>query len=89
MASPVTLAVIGADARGTGYSRFANEHPDRLRIIAVAEPDNLATDFPNGTPAASKPVKTRIGSFSPVLVAPSFAVISGWIFRPKNVTPAW
>ena len=41
MASPVTLAIIGAGARGTGYAQFAGEYPDRLRIVAVADPDDF------------------------------------------------
>jgi predicted dehydrogenase len=36
--SPVTLAVIGAGNRGRGYASWALEHPDRCRIVAVADP---------------------------------------------------
>ncbi|NQU09831.1 Gfo/Idh/MocA family oxidoreductase [bacterium] len=35
---PVTILVIGAGGRGAGYARFALEHPDRLRVVGVAEP---------------------------------------------------
>lgn len=35
---PVTLAIIGAGGRGSGYARFAAEHPERARVVAVAEP---------------------------------------------------
>ena len=36
--SPVTAVVAGAGGRGMGYALFAQEHPDRLRIVGVAEP---------------------------------------------------
>jgi predicted dehydrogenase len=35
---PVSLLVIGAGQRGSGYARWAIEHPDRARITGVAEP---------------------------------------------------
>jgi len=41
MSNPVTLAVIGAGSRGHGYARFAEMHPDRLKVVAVADPDDF------------------------------------------------
>src|SRR3981081_277835 len=38
MAGPVTLAVLGAGARGTTFSGFAEQFPDRARVVAVADP---------------------------------------------------
>ena len=35
---PVTLLVIGAGGRGSGYATFAAEHPDLARVVGVAEP---------------------------------------------------
>lgn len=35
---PVTAVVAGAGGRGITYSLFAKEHPERLRIVGVAEP---------------------------------------------------
>ena len=35
---PVTLAVLGAGSRGTTFSVFAEQFPDRARVVAVAEP---------------------------------------------------
>ncbi|HEY3507082.1 MAG TPA: Gfo/Idh/MocA family oxidoreductase [Actinocatenispora sp.] len=38
---PVTIAVVGAGARGTGYAQWALEHPDRATVVAVAEPRDV------------------------------------------------
>ncbi|MFI0962270.1 Gfo/Idh/MocA family protein [Streptomyces sp. NPDC021080] len=38
VASVVTLAVVGAGDRGTGHARWALDHPERARVVAVAEP---------------------------------------------------
>ncbi len=35
---PVTVMVLGAGCRGTGYAEYAEEFPDRAKIVAVAEP---------------------------------------------------
>ncbi|UXI04568.1 Gfo/Idh/MocA family protein [Photobacterium sp. TY1-4] len=35
---PVTVAVIGGGARGELYARYALEHPDKMKVVAVAEP---------------------------------------------------
>jgi predicted dehydrogenase len=40
IAAPVTLAVLGAGGRGAeAYGRWALEHADEARVVAVAEPD--------------------------------------------------
>src|ERR1700748_1819436 len=36
--APISIVVAGAGNRGTGYARWALEHPDRARVAAVAEP---------------------------------------------------
>lgn len=38
MDGPVSCVVVGAGSRGTGYAEFACEQPQRLRVVAVAEP---------------------------------------------------
>ncbi|MEW6751752.1 MAG: Gfo/Idh/MocA family oxidoreductase [Candidatus Latescibacterota bacterium] len=34
----VTLLIVGAGSRGTGYAAYAHQHPDRARVVGVAEP---------------------------------------------------
>ena len=36
--APVSLVVIGAGERGSGYARWAARHPDRASVVGVAEP---------------------------------------------------
>ena len=36
--APVSMVVIGAGQRGTGYARWAKRHPDRAVVVGVAEP---------------------------------------------------
>lgn len=38
MAGPVTMAVLGAGARGSVFAGFAGQFPGRARIVAVADP---------------------------------------------------
>jgi len=38
MGRPVTLLIIGAGSRGSGYAHFAEQFPDRVRVVGVAEP---------------------------------------------------
>lgn len=35
---PVKLLIVGTGSRGTGYGRYAIEHPDLARVVGVAEP---------------------------------------------------
>jgi predicted dehydrogenase len=57
MAEPVTIAVLGAGARGTVFASFARQFPGRARIVAVADPradrrDALADQL--GVPAGQR-----------------------------------
>lgn len=42
--SIVTIAVVGAGGRGGGYAQWVQEHPDRARVVAVADPDPVRRD---------------------------------------------
>jgi predicted dehydrogenase len=35
---PVSVMIVGAGNRGTAYSMFAELHPERMKVVAVAEP---------------------------------------------------
>jgi predicted dehydrogenase len=39
--APVSLIVVGAGQRGTGYARWARRHPERSTVVAVAEPSQV------------------------------------------------
>ncbi|MFD9411625.1 Gfo/Idh/MocA family protein [Streptomyces sp. NPDC059989] len=57
MPAVVTLAVVGAGNRGTGYARWVLAHPERAKVVAVAEPrtvrrERLAADHGIGPGAA-------------------------------------
>jgi len=41
---PVSVVVIGAGGRGTGYGRWALANPSRARVVAVAEPRQVRRD---------------------------------------------
>ncbi|WP_275003553.1 Gfo/Idh/MocA family protein [Promicromonospora iranensis] len=54
--TPVRLAVLGAGGRGAdAYGRWVRAHPDRARIVAVADPDHARLDALAGTTAARYP----------------------------------
>lgn len=37
--TPVRLAIVGCGSRGHGYANWALAHPERARVVAIAEPD--------------------------------------------------
>src|SRR5437588_8185275 len=38
MPRPVTIVLAGAGSRGSTFSSFAEQYPDRARVVAVADP---------------------------------------------------
>lgn len=78
MSDPVTLAVLGAGDRGRGtYGRWALDHPERARVVAVADPDPdrrsaMAAEHgipPETTAADWRDLLTRPGLADAVIVA--------------------
>ncbi|HEU5324938.1 MAG TPA: Gfo/Idh/MocA family oxidoreductase, partial [Candidatus Limnocylindria bacterium] len=63
MSDPVGLVVLGAGDRGRGtYGRWCLEHPDRARVVAVADPDDerrAALAAEHGIPASATAVDWR------------------------------
>ena len=53
-------------------------------LMMFASQGTAPLDFLNSTLVSAEVVKTLIGSFSLVLVAPFTAVFAGWIFQPRN-----
>ncbi|NJL94871.1 MAG: Gfo/Idh/MocA family oxidoreductase [Anaerolineae bacterium] len=39
--APIPIAVWGAGLRGHAYARYALDHPEEMRVVAVAEPDPI------------------------------------------------
>lgn len=39
MPDPIRVAVVGCGSRGRTYATYALEHPERMRVVALAEPD--------------------------------------------------
>lgn len=68
---PITAVVLGAGSRGCTYASYAKEHPDQLKIVAVAEPrqdrlDALAEDL-------HIPLENRFASWEALLAQPRMA----------------
>jgi predicted dehydrogenase len=55
--APVTLLIVGAGSRGAMFADWAARHPDRARVVAVAEPRPVYRDRlgdAHGIPAARR-----------------------------------
>ena len=53
-------------------------------LMMFASQGTSPLDFLNSTLVSAEVVKTLIGSFSLVLVAPFTALFAGWLFQPRN-----
>ena len=69
---PITAIVLGAGSRGSIYAGYAKDHPEELKIVAIAEPrlerlDALAEEV--GVPA-----ENRFSDWHQLLSQPKMAV---------------
>lgn len=71
MADPVKLIIIGAGGRGTGYATFAENVPERAKIVAVAEPRDFFRN--NIGDIHNIPEEYRFRCWSEVAKRPKFA----------------
>ena len=68
---PITAIVLGAGSRGSIYASYAKEHPEELKIIAIAEPrqdrlDALAEEV-------NVPQENRFSDWKALLAQPKMA----------------
>lgn len=71
MSNPIKLIVIGCGSRGTGYSKFAEEYPERAKIVAVADPRDFYRNRIGDTHKI--PENMRFRSWEDVAKLPKFA----------------
>ena len=71
MSNPIKLIIIGCGSRGTGYSKFAEEYPERAKIVAVADPRDFYRNRIGDT--HNIPENMRFRSWEEVAKLPKFA----------------
>ena len=71
MSEPIKLIVLGCGSRGTGYAAFAENHPDRAQVVAVAEPRDFYRDRVGDR--CGVPEERRYHSWTEVAALPKFA----------------
>ena len=68
---PITAVILGAGSRGNAYAAYAKEHPEELKIVAIAEPrrdrlDILADEL-------QVPQENRFAGWKELLAQPKMA----------------
>ena len=78
---PVTVAIVGAGHRALLYASYALRHPDRLRVVAIAEPNDGRRDSVGD--AHQIPGNCRFRSYTELAAEPPLAdaVINGTMDR--------
>ena len=71
MSEPSKLIVLGCGSRGTGYAAFAEKHPERARVVAVAEPRDFYRNRVGDR--CGVPEERRYHSWTEVAALPKFA----------------
>ena len=71
MSEPIKLIVLGCGSRGTGYAGFAEKHPERARVVAVAEPRDFYRNRVGDR--CGVPEERRYRSWTEVAALPKFA----------------
>ncbi len=79
--TPLTVAVVGAGHRSVAYASYALHHPDRMKVVAVADPNPLrrqALSEQHGIPA-----EMQFPSYGDLVARPGLAdaVINGTMDR--------
>ena len=68
---PITAVVLGAGSRGSIYAGFAKDHPEELKIVAIAEPRRDRLDAL--AEAVGVPAEYRFDSWEALLAQPKLA----------------
>ncbi len=81
MKKPVEIAIVGAGNRSLLYAKYATEHPDEMKIVAVAEPDPTRRALCAET--YSIPPENVVTTWEDLAARPKFAdaVINGTMDR--------
>ncbi len=74
---PVTVAIVGAGHRSVAYARYALDHPDRMKVVAIADPWELRRRTVGDQHAI--PEEMRFASYEELAARPPVAdaVING------------
>ena len=62
--APVTVALVGAGNRGQTYARWIAAHPDRARLVAVADPRPFQRSLVSDGAAAATPDAAPVAQFA-------------------------
>ena len=71
MSEPVRLIILGCGGRGTGYANWVRNHPDRAKIVAIAEPRDFYRNRIGDQ--HNIPEEMRFRSWEEVAANPKFA----------------
>ncbi|MEI3004904.1 MAG: Gfo/Idh/MocA family oxidoreductase [Victivallales bacterium] len=71
MSEPVRLIILGCGGRGTGYANWVRNHPDRAKIVAIAEPRDFYRNRIGDQ--HNIPEEMRFRSWEEVAAKPKFA----------------